>query len=65
MFADEIRRRAETAPRDALPVVTAALWRLRGGKISDAEAEALSGLIEARTEALASRRFSAGFAGNL
>ena len=59
MFADEIRRRAETAPRDALPVVTAALWRAYGeGKISDAEAEALSGLIEARTEALASRRFS-------
>lgn len=50
MFAEEIRRQAEVAPVAALPAVTAALWRAYGeGKISEAEAEALSSLIEART----------------
>jgi hypothetical protein len=49
MFADEIRRQAEAAPRAALPAMTAALWRAYGeGKITEAEAEALSVLIEAR-----------------
>jgi hypothetical protein len=49
MFADEIRRQAEAAPRAALPAVTAALWRAYGeGKVTEAEAEALSVLIEAR-----------------
>ncbi|RTL25619.1 MAG: helix-turn-helix domain-containing protein [Rhodocyclaceae bacterium] len=49
MFADEIRRQAEAAPRAALPAVTAALWRAYGeGKVSEAAAEALSALIEAR-----------------
>ena len=49
MFADEIRRQAEAAPRAALPAVTAALWRAYGeGKVTEAEAEALSALIEAR-----------------
>ena len=58
-YAYEIRRRAETAPRAALPAVTAALWRAFGdGQITEAEAEALSGLIEARTDAPASRRVS-------
>ena len=48
-YADEIRRQAETAPRAALPAITAALWRTYSdGKITEAEAEALSGLIEAR-----------------
>ena len=48
-YADEIRRQAEAAPRAALPAVTAALWRAYGdGKVTEAEAEALSGLIEAR-----------------
>lgn len=52
MFADEIRRQAEAAPRAALPAVTAALWRAYGeGKVSEAEAEALSALIEARRSA--------------
>lgn len=59
MFAEEIRRQAEVAPQAALPAVTAALWRAYGqGKITEVEAEALSGLIEARTDAPASRRLS-------
>ncbi|MCJ2059829.1 helix-turn-helix domain-containing protein [Methylobacterium sp. J-048] len=52
MFADEIRRAIEAANRIALPQVTALLWRAYGeGKVTEAEAEALSGLIEARTDA--------------
>ena len=48
-YADEIRRQVEVAPRAALPAITAALWRAYGeGKVTEAEAEALSGLIEAR-----------------
>ncbi|MCJ2101234.1 helix-turn-helix domain-containing protein, partial [Methylobacterium sp. E-046] len=48
-YADEIRRQVEAAPRAALPAVTAALWRAYGdGKVTEAEAESLSGLIEAR-----------------
>ena len=50
MFADEIRRAIEAADRITLPSVTALLWRAFGeGRVSEAEAEALSGLIEART----------------
>ncbi|SFM61401.1 helix-turn-helix domain-containing protein [Methylobacterium pseudosasicola] len=50
MFADEIRRAIEAADRITLPSVTALLWRAYGdGKITETEAEALSGLIEART----------------
>ncbi|MCJ2016865.1 helix-turn-helix domain-containing protein [Methylobacterium sp. E-065] len=50
-YADEIRRQVEAAPRAALSAVTAALWRAFGeGQITEAEAEALSGLIEARLE---------------
>ncbi|MCJ2065464.1 helix-turn-helix domain-containing protein [Methylobacterium sp. J-088] len=49
MFADEIRRAIDAATRLTLPAVTAALWRAYGdGKITEAEAESLSGLIEAR-----------------
>ena len=49
MFADEIRRAIEVASRITLPSVTALLWRAYGdGKVSEAEAEALSGLIETR-----------------
>jgi hypothetical protein len=59
MFADELRRAIEAADRIALPSVTALLWRAYGeGKVTEAEAEVLSGLIEARTEAPATRRFS-------
>ena len=48
-YADAIRRQAEDAPRSALPAVTAALWRAFGeGHVSEAEAEALSVLIEGR-----------------
>ena len=48
-YAYEIRRQAEAAPRAALPTVASALWKAFGeGHLSEAEAEALSGLIEAR-----------------
>lgn len=47
MFYEEIRRQAEAAPRAALPAVTAALWRAYGeGRVTEAEAEALSAVIE-------------------
>ena len=50
MFADEIRRAIEAASRITLPAVTALLWRAYGdGKVTDAEAERLSSLIEARS----------------
>lgn len=49
MFADEIRRAAEAAPRVKLPDVAAVLWRAYGaGQVSEAEAEELSALIETR-----------------
>ena len=49
-YADEVRRQAEAAPRAALPAVTALLWRAYGGgKVTEAEAEALSVLIAERT----------------
>ena len=48
-YAYEIRQQAEAAPRAALPAVASALWKAFGeGHLSEAEAEALSGLIEAR-----------------
>jgi len=48
-YADEIRRQAEAALCAALPAITAALWRAYGeGKVTEAEAEALSVLIEGR-----------------
>ena len=51
-YADAIRRQAEDAPRAALPAVTAALWRAFGeGHVTETEAEALSALIAARSEA--------------
>ena len=49
IYADEIRRQVEAASRAALPAVTAALWKAYGaGQITEAEAEALSVLIEGR-----------------
>lgn len=49
MFCDQIRREAEAAPRAALPAVSAALWKaFAAGHVTEAEAEALSALIEAR-----------------
>ncbi|MCJ2109976.1 helix-turn-helix domain-containing protein [Methylobacterium sp. E-025] len=48
-YAYEIRRQAEAAPRAALPAVASAMWKAFGaGHLSEAEAEALSSLIEAR-----------------
>lgn len=61
MFADEFRRAIEAASRITLPQVTALLWRAYGeGKVTEAEAETLSGLIEARTDTPAARRLPAG-----
>lgn len=55
-YADEIRRQAEAAPRAALPAVAVALWKAYGaGQVSEAEAEALSALIEARQTSAAQR----------
>ncbi|MDP4026854.1 helix-turn-helix domain-containing protein [Methylobacterium sp. NEAU 140] len=49
MFADELRAAIERAPRITLPSVTALLWRAYGdGQVTEAEAEALSALIETR-----------------
>lgn len=49
MFAEEIRRAVEAAPRVKLPDVAAVMWRAYGaGQIGEAQAEALSALIEAR-----------------
>lgn len=49
MFADAIRRQAEDAPSAALPAVAAALWRaVANGQVTEAEAETLSALIDAR-----------------
>ena len=49
-YAYEIRRQAEAAPRAALPAVASAMWKAFGeGHLSEAEAEALSGLIELRS----------------
>ncbi|MBP32663.1 helix-turn-helix domain-containing protein [Methylobacterium sp.] len=57
MFADEIRRAIEAASRITLPQVTALLWRAYGeGKLTETEAESLSGLIEARTLAASNPR---------
>ena len=49
MFAEEIRDAIKAATRLTLPQVTALLWRAYGeGRVTETEAEALSGLIEAR-----------------
>jgi hypothetical protein len=49
MFANELRRAVETAPRMKLPEVASLMWRACAEQqITEAEAEELSGLIEAR-----------------
>ncbi|SFT26660.1 helix-turn-helix domain-containing protein [Methylobacterium sp. yr668] len=59
MFADEIRRAIEAASRITLPQVTALLWRAYGeGKLTEAEAESLSRLIDARTVAASNPRLN-------
>lgn len=48
-YADAIRRQADDAPRAALPAVAKAMWSaFAAGQITEAEAESLSVLIEAR-----------------
>ena len=60
-YADEIRRQVEAAPRAALPAVTAALWRAYGdGKVTEAEAESLSGIIDARRSSEAGQKSGQG-----
>src|SRR3954465_11830250 len=55
MFAEEIRRAAEAAPRVKLPEVAALLWKaFAAGSVTETEAEALSALIEARKAPAAS-----------
>lgn len=59
MFAAEIRRAIEAAPRQALPQIAAAMWKAFGaGQITEAETEELAALIEVRT-AVASDRAQA------
>ncbi|AMB48439.1 hypothetical protein [Methylobacterium sp. AMS5] len=49
MFADHLRAAIERAPRITLPAITAQLWRaFDQGQVTEAEAEALAGLIELR-----------------
>ena len=61
MFAEKIRCAIEAADRITLPSVTALLWRAYGeGHVTETEAETLSGLIEARTDAPAARRLPPG-----
>src|SRR5829696_2129687 len=49
MFAEQLRRAVEASPRVELPKVSALLWRAyAAGQVSEAEAQALSDLIEAR-----------------
>ena len=48
-YADAIRRQVDDAPRAALPAVAKAMWSaFAAGQITEAEAEALTALIEAR-----------------
>ena len=55
MFAEEIRRAAEAAPRMKLPDVSALLWKaFAAGSVTETEAEVLSALIEARKAPAAS-----------
>src|SRR4051794_39227038 len=49
MFAEQLRRAVEGSPRVELPRVSALLWKaFAAGQVSEAEAQALSDLIEAR-----------------
>ena len=59
MFADEIARAIEAAPRDRLAALSAALWKgYSAGAIPDDEAQRLAEIIEAR-KVVASQRWSA------
>src|SRR5215212_1416091 len=49
MFAEQLRRAMEAAPRAELPTVSGLLWKAyAAGQVSEAEASELSDLIEAR-----------------
>lgn len=49
MFASEIRRAVEVSSRAGLPAIGEAMWKAwAAGQVTDAEAEELSALIEAR-----------------
>jgi hypothetical protein len=49
MFADELRRAVEAAPRVGLPKLSAVLWKAyAAGSVTEARASELSDLIEAR-----------------
>ena len=49
MFADELRRAAEAAPRFKLPEIAKLLWQaVATGSIAEAEAEALDAVIQGR-----------------
>ncbi|HWI04778.1 MAG TPA: hypothetical protein VNT52_13290, partial [Acidimicrobiales bacterium] len=49
MFADEIRRVAETAPRARLPEISALLWKAYAAdQVTEEDASELSTLIETR-----------------
>src|SRR3954451_13212581 len=49
MFADQLRHAVEASPRCELPRVSAALWKAyAAGQVGEAEAQALSDLIESR-----------------
>src|SRR5215210_4837882 len=57
MFADELRRAVEAAPRVGLPKLSAVLWKAyAAGSVTEAQASELSDLIEARKALPASER---------
>ena len=49
MFVEQLRRTVEASPRCELPNVSALLWKAyAAGQVTEAEASALSDLIQAR-----------------
>src|SRR5829696_9638210 len=49
MFAEQLRRAVEASPRAELPTVSALLWKAyAAGQVTEAEASALSEVLEAR-----------------
>src|SRR3954451_11702160 len=61
MLALQLRQAVEAAPRDRLPELSAALWKAFGaGAVTEAEAEDLSNLIEARKAVGATEKPASG-----
>src|SRR4051812_23363754 len=57
MFAEQLRRAVEASPRAELHTVSGLLWKaFAAGQVSEAEAQALSDLIEARRALPATQR---------